>query len=518
MANLDSSDANRLISYLEELLGVLRKDEEPIPRLIRFRENLSADGFIPPSQTVISSAALVHHEGVAKWFEELLESDHGLVRQWADRKLVQLDREGRARAQVREVTRVLPPTRTGRRIVVFIDGTSNTPEELRHTPNYSLMNPPPITNVVRLLRAVITDDDQSARPQIIGYFRGVATDGSAVNRTIDGVSGRGLSRIILDAYRFISHNLEWVGDAHAKLNLDEIYIFGFSRGAYAARALNGFLNRFGLIKKHALWLLPFFFEAYQRLLASGGELDPRTKRIWLENVHPEYTSIPVHFLGVWDTVGALGIPVSGLSWITVDYEKFHDTSLTPNVTHAYQALAIHELRHPFKPVFWTSKPKTNQIVEQCWFAGAHSNVGGGYSNVGLSSCALDWMAFKAGAAGLDLDTRYLASELASIRVSEPIAVSRRIGHGQPGPINRMKVYRRALERPLDFPSINAYLKRYFPGQTMTLDVFQGMKAHWSVVERLASSPVYADDRARFERMDKLSRGLPEVSRKESLVP
>jgi len=217
-----------------------------------------------------------------------------------------------------------PPIRTGRRIAVFIDGTSNTPEELRHTPKYDLMDPPPITNVVRLLRGVITDDNQSSRPQIIGYFRGVATEGSAVTRTIDGMSGRGLSRIILDAYRFISHNLEWVGSEPGRINLGEIYIFGFSRGAYAARALNGFLHRFGLVKKQALWLLPFFFKAYQRLLASGGELDPRTKRIWLEHVHPEYKSIPVHFLGVWDTVGALGIPVSGLSWLTMK------NSMTPD--------------------------------------------------------------------------------------------------------------------------------------------------------------------------------------------
>jgi hypothetical protein len=138
----------------------------------------------------------------------------------------------------------------GRHIVVFMDGTSNTPEELRHTLKYDLLNPPPITNVVRLMRGVFTDDSQTGIPQVISYFRGVGTEGSVATRLIDGASGRGLSRSILDAYRFISHNLEWVGDSAKKLGTeDKIFIFGFSRGAYAARALSGFLNRLGLIRK-----------------------------------------------------------------------------------------------------------------------------------------------------------------------------------------------------------------------------------------------------------------------------
>jgi hypothetical protein len=114
----------------------------------------------------------------------------------------------------------------------------------------------------------------------------------------------------------------------------EAEFVGFSRGAYAARALSGFLNRLGLIRKEGLWLLPFFFKRYQELLHTGRDFDARTERLWLNYVHPEFRSIPVHFLGVWDTVAALGIPVKGLSRLTVNYESFHDASLTPNVTHA----------------------------------------------------------------------------------------------------------------------------------------------------------------------------------------
>ena len=183
--------------------------------------------------------------------------------------------------------------RPGRRIVVFLDGTSNTPEELRHTARHDLMRPPPITNVVRLLRGVVTDDEESDLAQVIGYFRGVATEGSVLTRLTDTISGRGLSRIVLDAYRFISHNLEWTDVDYAKVNNSEVFIFGFSRGAYAARALSGFLHRLGLIKKEGLWLLPFFFKEYQKLLSTGQNFDSRTEKIWNKHVQKEFPSIPV---------------------------------------------------------------------------------------------------------------------------------------------------------------------------------------------------------------------------------
>lgn len=100
--------------------------------------------------------------------------------------------------------------------------------------------------------------------QVIGYFRGVGTEGSWFNRLVDTVTGSGLARIVLDAYRFIAHNLEWSGESHVARGRDQIYIFGFSRGAFAARALNGFLSRFGLVRKEGLWLLPEFFESAAR--------------------------------------------------------------------------------------------------------------------------------------------------------------------------------------------------------------------------------------------------------------
>jgi hypothetical protein len=142
-----------------------------------------------------------------------------LFSKWAD--------ESRSPRQPQQTTQKPLPVRLGRHIVVFIDGTSNTPEELRHTRKHNLSYPPPITNVVRLMRGVVTDDTQTDFPQVIGYFRGVGTEGSRTTRLIDMAFGRGLSRIILDAYRFISHNLEWVDD-YARLGQDKIFIFGLA--------------------------------------------------------------------------------------------------------------------------------------------------------------------------------------------------------------------------------------------------------------------------------------------------
>jgi uncharacterized protein (DUF2235 family) len=533
-SQMDSTNYERTIGYLKELLREMSFGDQ-LARLYRLSSDPRIETFISEEERSTESKWLVLYNDLKPYFDDLSRADTQRLKSWAkqecDRRLEIIERQGQAerqrQAEIEHDQREhlgkkpeLPKPikkRTGRRIAVFLDGTSNTPEELRHIGNYDLLEPPPITNVVRLLRGVVTDDQQTDLPQIIGYFRGVATEGPAPTRLIDGISGRGLSRIVLDAYRFISHNLEWSSANSAKLYQDEVYIFGFSRGAYAARALSGFLNRLGLIKKDGLMLLPFFFSQYQKLLSKGQEFDARTEHIWRNFVHPEYQSIPVKFLGVWDTVGSLGIPVTGLSWITVDYDKFHDTTLTKNVTHAYQALAIHELRRPFMPVFWTKKAKQSQIVEQVWFAGAHSNVGGGYERTGLSSYALDWMAYKAQQTGLVLDLPYFESELRRRKNQEPIALSRNVRHGEPGLWRKTKIYS-ILERPIELAKINKYLNRHFPGQQMDVDVFQQMATHWSVKDRLKLSRHYLTDSASFEKLDTISAGLPTVDETETLVP
>jgi uncharacterized protein (DUF2235 family) len=113
--------------------------------------------------------------------------------------------------------------------------------------------------------------------------------------------------------------------------------------------------------------------------------------------------IKVDFIGVWDTVGALGIPLRGLRWLTRKDYQFHDTQLSGIVQRACHALAIDEYRGSFEPATWDYTPKEWQRVEQVWFCGAHSDVGGGYAEHQLSDIALDWMIGKAREAGLAFD-------------------------------------------------------------------------------------------------------------------
>ena len=109
--------------------------------------------------------------------------------------------------------------------------------------------------------------------------------------------------------------------------------------------------------------------------------------------------VSVKFLGVWDTVGALGVPVGILRRFNQKKYCFHDTQISGIVKHAYHALAIDEKRKPFAPTIWTTKPG-RENSEQAWFAGVHSDVGGGCPDTGLSYKALLWMVQKAAACGL----------------------------------------------------------------------------------------------------------------------
>ena len=116
----------------------------------------------------------------------------------------------------------------------------------------------------------------------------------------------------------------------------------------------------------------------------------------------------VRFLGVWDTVGALGIP-GRLRALTTRRHRFHDVKLSSSVDFAYQAVAIDERRKAFEPALWETDPANPQVVEQAWFPGAHSDVGGGYPEAGLSDVAFLWMAQAAQRAGLALDDDVLKS-------------------------------------------------------------------------------------------------------------
>jgi hypothetical protein len=268
-----------------------------------------------------------------------------------------------------------------KRLIVCCDGTWNAPEINNPRKNRA-------TNVLKLCRAIIPEPSPK-ECQVVEYIPGIGTH-DVIDRFLGGSSGWGISRNIQQAYQFLVNNY---------LPGNDIFLFGFSRGAYTVRSLSGFIEKAGLIKKTSMHLFPQAFRAYR-------------DRKWddFKQQHRDITrlvpnEVRIHFLGVWDTVGALGAPTPLLGRLTRRRVSFHSTDLAANVTYAYQALALHEARSHFKPALWTSKLPW-QTVEQVWFPGAHSDVGGGLTSAGLSDAALAWMMTRARAAGLAFDPQY----------------------------------------------------------------------------------------------------------------
>jgi uncharacterized protein (DUF2235 family) len=271
-----------------------------------------------------------------------------------------------------------------KRIIICCDGTWNTPDT-------EFGGQPVMTNVVKIARAVLPASADGAR-QIMYYDKGVGTRGSRIRRIIDGATGRGLSENMLNAYRFLIRNYE---------PGDEIYLFGFSRGAFTVRSLAGMIRNCGILCRNAENKVNQAFDIY-----SSRRFDTHPRMIEATMFRKTYSVsdlIPIKFMGVWDTVGALGNPLL-LNGIFTERYSFHDHKLSSKVEHAYHAVAIDEKRRHFQAALWEKDPAdTHQTMEQVWFVGVHSNVGGGYTTTGLSDIALEWMAGKAESAGLALD-------------------------------------------------------------------------------------------------------------------
>jgi uncharacterized protein (DUF2235 family) len=269
-----------------------------------------------------------------------------------------------------------------RRLIVCCDGTWNSPDQ--ELDEYDVRKP---TNVVKLARSVVPVASDGTS-QIVFYDTGIGTH-SFVDKFVGGATGKGLSQNIIEAYRFLVNNFD--GE-------DEIYLFGFSRGGFTARSLAGLIGQIGLLPKQQEYWLPEGYEMYR-------ERDDR-KAIARYRKLNKTRSVTIRMVGVWDTVGALGIPFGIIEALTRRRYQFHDVTLSACVQHAYQALAIDEHRSTFQPAIWESCLK-NQVVEQQWFPGVHTNVGGGYADNGIANHALMWMVDRANALGLETNSEYL---------------------------------------------------------------------------------------------------------------
>ncbi|MEL4341740.1 DUF2235 domain-containing protein [Shewanella xiamenensis] len=273
-----------------------------------------------------------------------------------------------------------------KRIVICADGTWNRPEK-----DLKVDFP---TNVLRLARA-ISPIAADGKPQQVFYDWGV---GSYYDEVIGGATGRGLHKNIMDGYRYLVQNYS---------PGDEIYLFGFSRGAYTVRCLCGLINNCGILKRPDARLIQQAFDHYKKSSAPFAPSGDKSVEFRQKHSHE---SREIKFVGVWDTVGAMGIPISFLG-LFEDKDEFYDTKIGRNVRVARHALAIDEHRSDFEPTIW--QLRDNMDMQQVWFAGAHSNIGGSYQpdkdGSLLSDNALAWMIAEAERFNLSLEPHLTAS-------------------------------------------------------------------------------------------------------------
>jgi len=230
---------------------------------------------------------------------------------------------------------------------------------------------------------------------------------------------------------------------------DEIFMFGFSRGAYTVRSLVGFINACGILKRQSLGKIPDAWEYYR-------SDPPHCPKAFIAKYHAEcHTDAKVNFLGVWETVGALGIPLDLLAAANEKKFAFHDTGPCAIVKYGYHALAVDEHRHNYVPTLWTGSAPPGVSIEQVWFAGAHADVGGGYATRALADIPLAWMAEKAKSKGLALDWSCLPNK----DQLNPFAPAHNSSSGLFRGDRLMPMYREIAETPC---KVSFYERLYAP--------------------------------------------------------
>jgi len=254
-------------------------------------------------------------------------------------------------------------------IIVFSDGTGQEGGTDHNTNVYKTFN-------------LILDRSPD---QISFYDKGL---GTGFRKVTGNVFGRGFSENVRQCYEFIFEHYQ---------DGDQIFLFGFSRGAATVRSLTGFIHMFGILPRSRAKLIDKAWRIYREKDAAERQ---QAADEFIEVNHTMWAT--VKFLGVWDTVAALGVPKTRLdrvlNWIVP--HGFHDFKLSASVENAYHALAIDDVRKSFHPILFEPGSNKKGELKQVWFMGMHTDVGGGYRERGLSDIALEWMTGQAVKHGL----------------------------------------------------------------------------------------------------------------------
>ncbi len=411
-----------------------------------------------------------------------------------------------------------------RRLIVCCDGTWNTKDQ-EHD------GVPVPTNVVRLYNAV-KDWERDEVNQLKYYHPGVGTEGGRLKKMLGGGLGLGLNQNIQSAYHWLATNYQ---------PGDQIYLFGFSRGAYTVRSLGGMICTQGLLNLQGL--------GYERqwvrvkTLFKEGYRKRRPIRDWgaawsFHNGDPDKgpvggdesdgcNGVGIHFVGVWDTVGAVGIPDDAALLNLLDDEAagFHDTKLSAEVKHARHALALDEYRASFSPTLWTDVVDRDS-VKQVWFSGAHSDVGGGYMQTGLSDGALKWMLAEAKEQGLKVEPQFESQIQPNFQdvlhdsctgIFEHLPTQPRNIPVLSGDENRPDLSKYAAQRWKNPPISQA---TYHP--TTTLEVGQSKNVNIYAIEPWNRTGIYLEQGARYkftargQWMDKSIKSAPDGKTEDGL--
>jgi len=309
--------------------------------------------------------------------------------------------------------------KTPKNIILCADGTGN---KGGYTPD---------SNVYKTYNGVDIHNENTK--QITYYDNGVGTSTNKIVKAISGAIGLGFKRNVRDLYEYLSMHYD---------EGDRVYLFGFSRGAATIRALLGFISSCGLVKGKGLTTeklkeyTEHAFKAYEKI-----DSDPDRAKQFREHKN-SHNIIEIQFVGVWDTVSALGLPdkiddmgllsrILGSVFSILDSainlvwtHHFYKYELTDNIQHACQALALDDARTTFWPKVWDENGREISTVEQVWFAGMHSNVGGGYERAGLSNVALEWMLERAKEHGLVFNSGFPEEQHQSANVNGRLYDSR----------------------------------------------------------------------------------------------
>ncbi|KAI1797950.1 hypothetical protein LXA43DRAFT_982756 [Ganoderma leucocontextum] len=299
-------------------------------------------------------------------------------------------------------------TRVHKRIIVCCDGTWQDALDADQRWKY--------TSIIRLARAINHVDERYTPPihQVVFYQPGIGTE-NLYDRIVDGVTGANLASKVEEAYGFIAQNY-YPGD--------EIFLFGFSRGAYTARMVGMFIGAIGVLDRTQMDHFAKIFLAYQKrgkakhpeeIQQLDAQLAPWTDPNGLGKTRAAINSegFSVKVIGVFDTVGSVGLPEE----LTLRSEKlrnifgFPDHVLGSHVERAYHAMAINETRKDFNVAKFEQTPSgrsKGQVLKQCWFTGSHCDVGGGYEEHDLLEMTFNWMVANIEDA-LSLDFEYILS-------------------------------------------------------------------------------------------------------------